>query len=367
MKHRPHYQKACAAIVILLCGASTAWAQTAPSLGNAAPFAVLGGSTVTNTGTSVIAGNVGVSPGSAITGFPPGTISSGSAFHGGNATAAAAQVDVTAAYNSLAGQASTGNLTGQDLGVVGQLTPGVYTFSSSAQLTGQLTLNAQGNANAVFIFQIGSTLTTASASSVVVINGGSVCNVFWQVGSSATLGTTTAFSGNILAQASITLNTGARIAGRALARTGAVTLDTNVTSAAACGAGGGVPPPAAVCPVLGITPEVLPGGAVGVAYSQQILGNSGTSPYTFSTTASLLPAGLSLSSAGLLAGTPTTSLAQTFAVRATDSLGCVADRTYTFRIGVAVPTMPQVLVVLLAMGLMAIGYFRLRRPGSVRT
>jgi hypothetical protein len=363
MKRTPQSRSASAAIIVLLCGASTAWAQTAPSLNNAAPFAVLAGSTVTNTGPSVIAGDVGVSPGAAIVGFPPGTVSAGSTFHAGDATAAAAQVSVTTAYNDLAGQPSTANLTGQDLGTVGQVTPGVYTFNTSAQLTGQLTLNAQGNPNAVFIFQIGSTLTTASASSVVMINGGSVCNVFWQVGSSATLGTTTAFSGNILALASITLNNGARIAGRALARTGAVTLDTNTVSAAACGA---PPPPAGACPVIGITPEVLPGGAVGVAYSQQIQGNSGTAPYTYSTTAALLPAGLSLSAAGLLAGTPTTPLAQTFAVRATDSLGCFAERTYTFRIGASVPTLPQVLVVLLAIGLMAIGYFRLRRPAAVR-
>ena len=121
-------------------------------------------------------------------------------------------------------------MTGQDLGGL-TLTPGVYCFSSSAQLTGTLTLDAQGNPNAVFIFKIGSTLTTASNSSVVVINTGGnssiACNVFWQVGSSATLGTGTSFAGNILALTSITLNTGANVSGRVLARNGAVTLDTN--------------------------------------------------------------------------------------------------------------------------------------------
>jgi hypothetical protein len=132
--------------------------------------------------------------------------------------------------------ACTADLTGQDLGGK-TLTSGVYCFSSSAQLTGALTLNAQGNANATFVFKTGSTLTTASASSVSLINGGNPCGVAWQIGSSATLGTTTSFIGNLIALSSITLNTGANIIGRALARNGAVTLDTNNSSMAACGLG----------------------------------------------------------------------------------------------------------------------------------
>lgn len=347
------------ALVVLLC-ATSAFAQTAPSLGNAAPFAVLAGSTVTNTGPTVISGNVGVSPGAAITGFPPGTLSAGSVSHAGNATAANAKASLGTAYNDLAGQTSTQNLTGQDLGLLAPLVPGVYTFNAAAQLTGTLTLNGQGNASSVFIFQIGSTLTTASASSVVLTNGASACNVFWQVGSSATLGTTTNFAGNILAMASITLNNGARVAGRTLARTGAVTLDTNTVSAGGCGA---ATPGVGACPI-GITPEVLPGGAVGVPYSVQLLGNSGIAPYSFALVAGTggLPTGLTLSSAGLLSGTPSSPDAQTFTVRGTDALGCNSDRTYVFRIGVGVPTMPQVFVVLLALGLMAMGYVRLRRP-----
>ncbi len=210
---------------------SPASAQTAPSLGSAQRFAVLGGSTVTNTGSSVITGDLGVSPGSAVTGFPPGVVVSG-AIHGADAAALAAQEAVATAYTSLAGQTCTRDMTGQDLG--GQtLTAGVYCFSSSAQLTGALTLNAQGNANAVFIFKIGSTLTTASASSVVVANGGHPGHVFWQVGSSATLGTATSFTGNILALTSITVTKGARVTGRTLARNGAVTLDTNTVTAPA--------------------------------------------------------------------------------------------------------------------------------------
>ena len=207
-------------------------AATASSLGTAQSFAVLAGSTVTNTGSTTITGNVGVNPNTAITGFPPGLVSGGS-LHRADAVALQAQQDANTAYTSLAAQACDNDLTGQDLGGM-TLTPGVYCFSTSAQLTGNLTLDAQGNAGAVFVFQIGSTLTTASNASVLVINGGSACNVYWKIGSSATLGTTTTFSGNILAQASITLNTGASIVGRALALTAAVTLDTNNVTIAGC-------------------------------------------------------------------------------------------------------------------------------------
>jgi Ice-binding-like/PEP-CTERM motif len=206
-------------------------AQAAPiSLGTAGNFVVLAGTTVTNTGPTVIdGGDVGVSPGSAITGFPPGSTVPPFTLHAADTVAAQAQSDLTTAYNAAAGLAPTQDLTGQDLGGL-TLTPGVYFFSSSAQLTGTLTLNDQGNPDAQFVFQIGSTLTTASNSSVVSINGGSMpgCDVFWQIGSSATLGTGTAFEGHILALTSITMTTGATILdGSALARNGAVTLDSN--------------------------------------------------------------------------------------------------------------------------------------------
>jgi len=211
-------------VVVSFCSLN-AHAATLVNLGTADSFAVLAGSTVTNTGVTTIQGNLGVWPGAAIPGFPPGIVNG--TIHAADAIAMQAQNDLTTAYIFAAGQAATSNLTGQDLGGL-TLLPGVYAFNSSAQLTGTLTLNAQGNPNAVFLFQIGSTLTTASSSSVVLINGGQDGNVFWQVGSSATLGTSTAFEGNILALTSITLNTGATILdGRALARNGAVTLDTN--------------------------------------------------------------------------------------------------------------------------------------------
>jgi hypothetical protein len=224
----------CLVFLAIVCLQATAGAQRF-SLGTAQSFGVLGGSTVTNTGPTVIHGNVGVSPGSAVTGFPPGIVVAPGTIHAGDAVALQAQNDVTTAYNVLAGMAPTQNLTGQDLGGK-TLTPGVYFFSSSAQLTGSLTLNTLGNPDALFVFQIGSTLTTASASSVQFINGPDNCNVFWQVGSSATLGTTTSFKGNILANISDTLNTGSNVllSGRILARNGAVTLDSDNISIAGC-------------------------------------------------------------------------------------------------------------------------------------
>ncbi len=199
-------------------------------LGTAGNFSVLAGSAVINTGPSVLdGGGVGLSPGAAITGFPPGIVMPPFTIHAADAVALQAQNDLTTAYNAAAGLPPTQDLTGQDLGGL-TLVPGVYSFSSAAQLTGMLTLNNLGDPDALFVFQIGSALTTATGSSVVTINGGSIpgCNVFWQVGESATLGTSTAFEGHILALTSITLNTGATILdGSALARNGAVTLDTN--------------------------------------------------------------------------------------------------------------------------------------------
>ncbi|WP_435009062.1 MBG domain-containing protein [Tundrisphaera lichenicola] len=204
---------------------------TVPPLGAAASFAILGGSTVTNTGATSIVGDVGVSPGTSITGFPPGVITGG-ALQAGNPLATQAQADLATAYAFLSAEPFDTNLSGQDLG--GQtLTPGTYLFASSAALGGSLTLDGQGDPNAVFVFRIGTTLTTATNSSVVPINGARSENIFWQVGSSATLGTSTQFEGSILAFTSIVLNTGTSIApGRALAINGAVTMDTNAASSA---------------------------------------------------------------------------------------------------------------------------------------
>ena len=205
-------------------------------------FGVLGGSTVTNSGPTIVVGNLGVSPGTAITGINgiapggPGMVSG--TINSANAFAAQAQSELIAAYNAAAGVASTATKAG-DLG--GQiLFPGVYTSSSTLGITGTLTLDAQGNPNAQFIFQIASGLTTAVGSNVLLINSAHSSNIFWQVGSSATLGSGSSLSGNILALASISLGTGANLQGRALARTGAVTLLSNTINSPA-GPGGGGP------------------------------------------------------------------------------------------------------------------------------
>jgi len=205
----------------LLSVSSLAVAQ-APSLGSAQDFAVLGASTVTSSGATVVTGDLGVAPGTAITGFPPGIVNG--TIHAGDALALQAQGDLTTAYNALAGAICTTSLTGMDLGGL-TLTPGVYCFAASAPLNGVLTLDALGDPSAVFIFQIGSTLLTAIDSSVDLINGAKAGNVYWQVGSSATVGAGTALKGNVVALASITLSAGSTVSGRALARTGAVTLD----------------------------------------------------------------------------------------------------------------------------------------------
>jgi type VI secretion system secreted protein VgrG len=215
--------------IMLSIGIAPAPGLATSILGSTQGFAVLGASAVTNTGPTTITGDLGVYPGSSLTNS--GSITITGTFRQTDAVAALAQIDNTAAYLGLAAMPFTTNLTGEDLGGL-TLTSGVYHFDSSAQLTGTLTLDAEGTDDAYWVFQVGSMLTTASSSVVQVINfgsnNGSDAGLFWQVGSSATLGTTTAFEGNILALTSITLNTGATILnGRALVQTGAVTLDTN--------------------------------------------------------------------------------------------------------------------------------------------
>jgi hypothetical protein len=257
----------------LACFVSPTWAQNVP-FGTAATFGVLGSSTVTNTGATVVTGDVGVWVGPSITGFPPGIIFPGSgSLHPGDSVAQQAQADLTIAYNDAAGRTCPGanDLTGMVLGSGGTvltLVPGVYCFDTSAQLTGNLILDGSG----VYIFQIGSTLTTASASSITLTNGASACEVWWQVGSSATLGTTTSLAGNVLALASITLTTGASVTGGALARTGAVTLDTN--NVTACGS-----------PVPDLTTQSTPDTTIGGTISDTATltgGVNATGTITFS-------------------------------------------------------------------------------------
>ena len=220
---------AATAVVICMTGAAGAKAgakaDTAPvSLGTAANYAVLAGSTVTNTGATTIAGSLGLSPGTSVTGFPPGQVKG--SIDAANSAALQAQNDLTAAYNAAAASPVTATIP-VELGGTTE-TPGVYASPAGTfGITGTLTLDAQGDPNAVFIFEAASTLITASASNVVLVNGAQASNVFWVVGSSATLGTYSILRGNVLAQASITVTTGATLDGRALARTAAVTLDTD--------------------------------------------------------------------------------------------------------------------------------------------
>ena len=217
-------------LAVILGGGS---ARGAVPLGTATSFAVLANTTITNTGATTINGDVGLYPGTSVTGF--GTVTRSGALHVGNAVAQQALIDAGAAYGDLQSRTPCMDLTGQVLGqTVGTaadpLLPGVYCFASSAQLTGDLYLSGGGE----YIFRIGSTLTTASGSRVILQSGAEACNVYWAVGSSATLGTNSQIAGTIIANVSITANTGAVVDGRLFALTGAVTLDANTIGATAC-------------------------------------------------------------------------------------------------------------------------------------
>jgi LPXTG-motif cell wall-anchored protein len=224
------------------------------ALGTSASYSVLAGVTITNTGPSVLDKSAGLAPGSAVDGFPPGTVLAPGTIEAANAVSLQAKNDLTTAYLDAAGRPVEFTQTNPDL--VGlTLVPGVYAATAKAplSLSGQLTLDGQNNPLAVFIFQTDSTLITASASQILLINGASECNVFWQVGSSATLGTGSTFVGNILALTSIAAQTGANIQGRTLARNGEVTLDTNVFTSTACALG-----PAPAAPPATTVPAAAP-------------------------------------------------------------------------------------------------------------
>ncbi len=196
------------------------------SLAGSSDIAVLAGSAVTSTGATVITGDLALSPGTSIGGFPPGILNGTE--HINDVIATQAKLDLTAAYNDAAGRTSTDivTLSGNIGGLT--LTPGLYKSTSSLAISsGDLTFDAKGNASAVFIIQIASTLTTTSGRSVILSGGALASNIFWQVGSSATFGTTSVFKGIVMAMQSITLNTGAKLDGKALARTGGITMAGN--------------------------------------------------------------------------------------------------------------------------------------------
>jgi len=203
-----------------------------PFLGAASRFAVVAGGSVTNANITTITGDLGVYPSTTPIGPSPPTVN-GTSFLG-TPEALAAQNAMTASYNQLMGEPCETNLSGKDLGGM-TLTPGVYCFDSSAQLTGTLTLDGSNGTNHHgWVFQVGSALTTATIAVVKAVNGANVCDAYWKIGSSATLGTGTKFGGSIVAMASITLNTGSSVVGRVLGRSGSVTLDTNTVSVASC-------------------------------------------------------------------------------------------------------------------------------------
>ena len=220
--------------VFLAGGAAQAASVPTVALATSGRYAVLAGDTVTNTGNSVLGGSLGVSPGTAITGFPPGVVLPPGTTDAANAAAAQAKSDLTAAYVDAAGRPVNATTTADLANLV--LQGGVYSGPSKSplSLTGPLVLDGAGNADSVFIFQTDSTLITASGSTVSLVNGAQACNVFWQVGSSATLGTGSVFAGNILALTSISVTNGVLVHGRALARNGAVTLDDDTFTDASC-------------------------------------------------------------------------------------------------------------------------------------
>jgi hypothetical protein len=352
--------------VALVCAPRSALAQTAPSLGAAQGFAVLAGSTVTNTGATTLTGSVGVSPGSAITGFPPGLVLGTT--HRADAVALAAQNSLAAAYNALAAQAcAPGSVVSTSQGQT--LTAGVYCYPSGVDLSYTTTLDGQGNPNAVFIFKLGSDLNTRDCgiprpcTSVVLTNGASECNVFWQVAGSAALAAGTSFVGNILALTNISVQgfgngNSPMVVGRLLARNGAVTLNATTASATCATAAPG-------CPTITLTPSTLPNGTARVPYRQTLAGTGGTAPISVSLMTGGLD-GLSTTLSGVISGTP--FLSGTFActLRGTDAAGCFNDYPYTLTVTEAVPTLPEGLVPLLAAGLASLGYLRLRRRRPAR-
>lgn len=315
--------------VVPVVAASAATSIDGPvNLGTATSYSVLGGSTVTNTGSSVLGGDLGVSPGTSITGFPPGLVLGTT--NATNAQAIQAQNDLTTAYNVAASltPASSGltELAGQSL------TPGVYS-GEALSLTGDLTL--AGTAESVWVFQASSTLVTGSASRILLTGGASSCNVFWQVSSSATLGTASEFVGTIMANQSITATTSATIAGRLLADNGAVTLDSNViTTPTGCN------PPGAVS----TSPTITSGaptatGVVGTPYSYTVT-SSGTPTPTYSTTGSL-PTGLSLNATtGAITGTPTTPGTYTFTITADNGVTPAVSASYSIVIAAVAAVTP---------------------------
>ncbi len=314
-------------IGLLLASSLCLTAQTPVVLGTAGNFAVLAFSTITNTGNSVVDGNIGLSPGTQVIGFGPGIVVNG-VIHAGDAVAGTAQNDLTAAYNDAAARPCIGPVLPGDLGNM-TLLPGVYCNSSEENITGTVTLNGNGDPNAIFIFKIGSTLKTAvNNSNVNLIGGAKASNVFWQVGSSATLNAGTAFNGTIMANIAVTVNTGAVLNGRALARNGAVTLQGNMITN---------PSPSGGAGSLSLTCAAN-FGPVGQPYASALVAANGTPPLNYSIIGGSLPTGLALNaSTGAITGTPAAAGTFSYLARVTDSGESLASSNCGLLVGTNVP------------------------------
>jgi len=340
MKRSLLFLLASVGFAVLLSIPSSMKAQVAPNLGFANQFGVLGNSAVTgSTGAgTLVAGDVGSYPSPTISNFPPSrTVAPFTVHLAADSTVQQAHTDAQTAYNFLASQGGTP--LNDNLSTNGIIGPGVYTLGAAdLPASSTLTLNGAG----IFIFNVASSLTINVSSAM--IGSANPCNVYWRVGSSATLNGTN-FFGTAIASASITVG-GGTVTGRVLAgigASGAVTMPgAGGNTIGGCSAAPQGPPPfnPALCPVISISPGTLADGIQGVAYIQTVAGNNGSAPYTYRVSSGTLPSGLTLSSTGVLSGTPTVVGRNTWQIQATDTNTCVGTASFTIAIAAVVPAAP---------------------------
>jgi hypothetical protein len=335
-------------------------AQLPVTLGSTVTFSILAAAMVTNSGPTVVNGNLGISPGllAQVTGFPPGTVAPEFAIYATTpGPAATAQIDLTAAYNDAGTSHRDGDVPTTLSGDLSGLTlpPGLYNSTSTLSLgqtgNGILIFNGGGNTNSVWVIQVGSGLTTFTGSQMILAGGAQAANIFWQVGSSATLGANSLFYGTILAQVSISLGTGAALDGRALARTGAVTLLTNtMTEPGPAGPGGAL---AVTCPNSA--------AQIGITYNSLVVATGGMPPYSYSI-AGTLPPGLSLNAtSGAVSGVPASMGSNNFTAAATDSAEGSASNSCNITTTNQPPTVPAPSSLsLVLIGLACAGVYRSR-------
>lgn len=351
---------AVAAIAAVVLSASPVFAQVAPPLGTAQQFGILANSAVSgSTGSgATVTGDVGSSPNPAITNFPPSRTELPYIVHRYNdGVVQQARLDAIAAYNHMVNQ-GTGTQIADNLGGGVTLNPGIYSFTTGTPnlpANQTLTLNGSG----VFIFNVGAALTANTGS--VIAGTANPCNIYWRIGTSATLNGTT-FRGTVIADASITIGSGSHLEGRALAGTGATGAVTIAGASnnliGGCSSAGSIVDFCSSFSILN-----LPNASVGVPYSQRVsLSGGGTPPYSFSVVNSNpLPPGLSMDADGLVTGTPPTSGRYEFTIRVTDAYGCFGQSNMQMLVGVGLPMMPQYFMIILALGLAGLGYVHVRR------